>query len=108
MELTGLLVLFTCQPTKSSNFSRSGVNVRAHLLRKNYSMNFSSIRSTPMSFTVEGKRILRNFNMSFKHYSRKQNSRENFRIYSNINLKSISTSYYCDMTHTRIVSTNFH
>ena len=39
-----------------------------------------------MSFSVEGKRILRNFNMSFKHYSRKQNSRENFRIYSNINL----------------------
>ena len=48
MELTGLLFLFTCQPTKSSNFSRSGVNVRAHLLRKNYSRNFSSIRSTPM------------------------------------------------------------
>ena len=33
MEHTGLLFLFTCQPTKSSNFSRSGVNVRAHLLR---------------------------------------------------------------------------
>ena len=47
MEHTGLLFLFTCQPTKSSNFSRSGVNVRAHLLRKNYSRNFSSIRSAP-------------------------------------------------------------
>ena len=49
MEHTGLLFLFTCQPTKSSNFSRSGVNVRAHLLRKNYSRNFSSIRSAPIS-----------------------------------------------------------
>ena len=49
MEHTGLLFLFTCQPTKSSNFSRSGVNVRAHLLRKNYSRNFSSIRSAPVS-----------------------------------------------------------
>ena len=49
MELTGLFFLFTCQPTKSSNFSRSDVNVRAHLLRKNYSWNLSSIRSTPMS-----------------------------------------------------------
>ena len=39
MEHTGLLLLFTCQPTKSSNFSRLGVNVRAHLLRKNYSRN---------------------------------------------------------------------
>ena len=47
MELTGLSFLFTCQPTKSSNFSRSDVNVRAHILRKNYSRNFSSIRSTP-------------------------------------------------------------
>ena len=47
VELTGLLFLFTCRPTKSSNVSRSGVNVRAHLLRKNYSRNFSSIRSTP-------------------------------------------------------------
>ena len=34
MERTGLLFLFTCQPTKSSNFSRPGVNVRAHLLRR--------------------------------------------------------------------------
>ena len=48
VEHTGLLFLFTCQPTKSSNFSRSGVNVRAHLLRKNYSRNFSSIRSAPL------------------------------------------------------------
>ena len=47
MEHTGLLFLFTCQTTKSFNFSRSGVNVRAHLLRKNYSRNFSSIRSAP-------------------------------------------------------------
>ena len=47
VEHTELLFLFTCQPTKSSNFSRSGVNVRAHLLRKNYSRNFSSIRSAP-------------------------------------------------------------
>ena len=42
-------VLFTCQPTKSSNLSRSGVNVRAHQLHKNYSRNFSSIRSAPQS-----------------------------------------------------------
>ena len=47
MKLTGLSFLFTCQPTKSFNFSRSGVIVRAHLLRKNYSRNFSSIRSAP-------------------------------------------------------------
>ena len=52
MEHTGLLFLFTCQPTKSSNFSRSGVNVRAHLLRKNYSRNFSSIRSAPESMCI--------------------------------------------------------
>ena len=57
MELTGLLFLFTCQPTKSSNFSRSGVNVRAHLLRKNYSRNFSSIRSTPLSYKIVFKRL---------------------------------------------------
>ena len=49
MEHTGLLFLFTCQPTKSSNFSRSGVNVRPHLLRENYSRNFSSIRNAPVS-----------------------------------------------------------
>ena len=49
MEHTGLLFLFTCQPTKSSNFSRSGVNVRAHLLRKNYSRNFSANRKAPRS-----------------------------------------------------------
>ena len=48
MGHTGLLFLFTCQPTLSSNFSRSGVNVRAHLLRKNYSKNFSSFRSAPI------------------------------------------------------------
>ena len=48
MEHTGLLFLFTCQPTKSSNFSRSGVNVRAHLLCKNYSRNFSLIRNAPV------------------------------------------------------------
>ena len=57
MELTGLLFLFTCQPTKSYNFSRSGVNVRAHLLRKNYSRNFSSIRSTP-KLLIEVKHAL--------------------------------------------------
>ena len=51
MEHTGLLFLFTCQPTKSSNFSRSGVNVRAHLLRKSYSKNFSSIGSTPLLYS---------------------------------------------------------
>ena len=50
MEHTGLLFLLTCQPAKSSNFSRSGINVRAHLLHKNYSRNFSSIQSAPMSF----------------------------------------------------------
>ena len=48
MEHTGLLFLFICQQTKSSNISRSGVNVHAHLLRKNYSRNFSSIRNAPM------------------------------------------------------------
>ena len=50
MEHTGLLFLFTCQPTKSSNLSRSGENVHAHLLRKNYSRNFSSIRSAPKAY----------------------------------------------------------
>ena len=49
MEHTGLLFLFTCQATKSSNLSRSGVNVRAHILRKNYSRNFNSIRRAPES-----------------------------------------------------------
>ena len=48
-----LLFLFTCQPTKSFNFSRSGVNVRAHILRKNYSRNFSSIQSAPLSSVVQ-------------------------------------------------------
>ena len=43
------IFLFTCQPTKRSNFSRSGVNVRAHLLRNNFSRKFSSIRSVPKS-----------------------------------------------------------
>ena len=70
MKHTGLSFLFTCQPTKSSNFSRLGVNVRAHLLRKNYSRNFSSIRSAPLSFTGIGKsclklRMIRVANMSF-------------------------------------------
>ena len=58
MEHTELLFLFTCQPTKSSNFSRSGVNVRAHLLRKNYSRNFSSIRSAPYSVVISVKILL--------------------------------------------------
>ena len=49
MEHTGLFFLFTCQPTKNANFSRSDVNVCAHLLRKNCSRNFSSIRSGPVS-----------------------------------------------------------
>ena len=52
MEQTGLLFLFTCQSTKSSNFSRSGVNMCAHLLRKNYSRNFSSIQRAPISLTL--------------------------------------------------------
>ena len=40
--------MFTCQPTKGCNCSRSGVNVRARLLRNNLSRNFSSIRSGPL------------------------------------------------------------
>ena len=44
MGHTGLFTLFTCQPTKSYSCSRSGVNVRAHLLRQNFSRNFRSIR----------------------------------------------------------------
>ena len=59
VEHTGLLFLFTCQPTKSSNFSRSGVNIRAHLLRKNYSRNFSSIRNALRS-SVKYKTIKAN------------------------------------------------
>ena len=43
MGHTGLFTLFTCQPTKGS-----GVNVRAHLLRKNYSRAYSSIPSGPL------------------------------------------------------------
>ena len=50
VEHTGLLFLFTCQPTKSYKFSRLGVNMRVHLLRKNYCRNFSSIRSAPLSY----------------------------------------------------------
>ena len=37
---------------KGCNCSRSGVNVRTHLLRKNFSSNFSSIRSGPISFQL--------------------------------------------------------
>ena len=51
MEHTGLLFLFACLPTKRPNFSRLGVNVHAHLLRKNYSRNFSSIRSEPQIYS---------------------------------------------------------
>ena len=46
---TKLFTLFNWQQTKSSNCSRSGVNVRAHLLRNNYSRNFSLIRHGPLS-----------------------------------------------------------
>ena len=60
MEHTGLLFLFTCQPTKSSNFSRPGVNVRAHLLRKNYSRTFSSIRSAPLLSASIQKNVIAN------------------------------------------------
>ena len=52
MEHTGLLFLFTCQPTKNSNFSRLDVNVHTHLLRKNYSRNFSLIRSAPLALSM--------------------------------------------------------
>ena len=58
MEHTVLLLLFTCQPTKSSKFSRSGVNVRAHLLRKNYSRDFSSIQSAPVTENLAGSQLL--------------------------------------------------
>ena len=44
-----LLFLFSCQPTKGCNCSRSGVNVRAHLLRNKFSRDYSSIRSGPLS-----------------------------------------------------------
>ena len=47
MEHSGLFFLFTCQPTKGCNCSGSGVNVCSHLLRNNFSRNFSSIRSGP-------------------------------------------------------------
>ena len=36
----------------TTNLSRSGVNVRTHLLRKNLSSSFSSIRSGPISFQL--------------------------------------------------------
>ena len=51
MEHAGLLFLFTCQPTKGCNCSRSGVNVRAYLLRNNFSRTFGSIQSWPVYFT---------------------------------------------------------
>ena len=60
MEHTGLLFLFTCQPTKSFNFSSLGVNVRAHILRKNYSRNFSSVvvrLNYSMSFQVSDRLV---------------------------------------------------
>ena len=44
VEHTGPLILFTCQPTKGCNCSRSGVNVHVHLLRNNLSRNISSNR----------------------------------------------------------------
>ena len=50
MEHTGLFLLFTCQPTLGCNCSRSGVYVRAHLLRNNFSRNFSSIRGGPVLY----------------------------------------------------------
>ena len=37
---------------KDCNCSRLGVNVRTHLLRKNFSGNFSSILSGPISFQL--------------------------------------------------------
>ena len=56
MEHTGLFVLFTCQPTKGCNCSRSDVNVCAYLLRNNFSGNFSSIRSGPMYASSKGSK----------------------------------------------------
>ena len=44
-------LLLTCQPTKvkvaTDLCSRSGVNVQAHLLRQNFSRNYSSVQSGP-------------------------------------------------------------
>ena len=37
---------------KGRNCRHSGVNVRTHLLRKNFSMNFSSIQSGSISFQL--------------------------------------------------------
>ena len=42
-----LFTLFTWQPTKVPTAVVRIENVRAHLVRNNYSRNFSSIRSTP-------------------------------------------------------------
>ena len=56
MEHTGLFFLFTFQPTKGCNCSRSGVNVCAHLLRNNFSKNLSLIRSGPMHASSKGSK----------------------------------------------------
>ena len=62
-----MAIIFVYLPTKSANFNRSGANVRAHLLRKNYSRNFCSIRSAPNSlvFKVDWFQPLNYF---FYHY----------------------------------------
>ena len=56
------ITLFTGQPTTKATTNRSGVNVRtnvrAHLLRKNFSRNFSSIRSGPLLLMLYSRIIL--------------------------------------------------
>ena len=50
--LQGYSLCFLGNKLKGCNCSRLGVNVRTHLLCKNFSSNFSSIRSGPISFQL--------------------------------------------------------
>ena len=49
-DMQGYSLCFAWQPTKVPTAAVRGVIVRAHLLRNNYSRNFSSIRSEPVLY----------------------------------------------------------
>ena len=96
MEHTGLFFLFTCQPTKSSKCILSGVNVRAHLLRENYSGKISSIRSGPNTFKSCENLLLYSGNMNNK-------------IVLDLNLHlATSLKYTCILPLKQLYSCGFH
>ena len=51
-DIQGYSLCLLDNQLKGSNCSHSGVNVRTRLLRKNFSSNFSSFRSGPISFQL--------------------------------------------------------